>query len=396
MLQENRRAVIAGLLAGVGLMSLTTSHWWWVAPFSGLAFYFASSSKSTKTRIQSSPEVPRHLTSEVLESFINASPTPTLLLAKNGRIEFANAAIRDLFPWIKVDTAISQNFRAPDFIEAVGIASHKSSFESMTFSTQRKPDHVFEASFKPLDKVFAEILNAHLIIEIMDRTHEKKLEAMRVDFIANASHELRTPLSAIQGGLETLMTHSDDPKAAERFIPIMHKQSQRMERLINDLMSLSKIESQQPLPKGAKADLSKIVQETISLSPMQKFDSTFGKAPVWIWADADQISQALINLIDNAIKYAPSDVITISKSTQNRKSTDQISISIIDQGAGIDPLVIPRLSERFFRVGGQNKDGTGLGLAIVKHIMRRHEGELDIHSKLGEGSTFALTFRKYI
>ena len=237
-----------------------------------------------------------------------------------------------------------------------------------------------------------------VLLVFRDLGEQERLARMRADFVANASHELRTPLASLKGFIETLQTSAkNDPKAREEFLDIMHAQAMRMTRQIDDLLSLSRVEMQQHVTPTTVIDLTAISERAVAaLKPVAEASrrhlSFYAEGPASMRGDADEILQAMSNLIQNAIKYgAPSGIVGIAV----RRAENHVSVSVTDDGIGIAPEHIPRLTERFYRVNAKTsreRGGTGLGLAIVKHVVTRHRGELTIDSLLGRGSTFAMTF----
>ena len=237
------------------------------------------------------------------------------------------------------------------------------------------------------------------IVHLIDRTGSHAAERMRVDFVANASHELRTPLAAILGFIETLsdLNVADDRDTRERFLKIMFDEARRMQRLVDDLMSLSRIEAEKyELPRGP-VDLAAIVAEVETI--FHERHGERGRNVVCqiepdlpaVNGDSAQLSQLLHNLVSNSAKYGrPGTPITIRLA---RGAGSMVTLSVSDEGEGIHPDHIPRLTERFYRVdSGRSRamGGTGLGLAIVKHIVERHRGRLDISSVLGKGTTISI------
>jgi len=243
---------------------------------------------------------------------------------------------------------------------------------------------------------------------------------MRADFLANASHELRTPLASLAGFVETLRTHAkDDPEARDKFLGIMAQQATRMARLVDDLLSLSRIELNEHIAPSGKVDLARTVQDvsdairplteerqvTVAIKAAQGVASVTG--------DRDQLVQVIQNLVDNAVKYTPrggkvcvsleaavnlegarapsrSGVGLSLLSPDTGEAQSYVVLRVSDEGPGIARQHLPRLSERFYRVEGQRSGGTGLGLAIVKHVVNRHRGGFTVESAEGEGSTFSV------
>ncbi|MGI4799713.1 MAG: sensor histidine kinase, partial [Janthinobacterium lividum] len=233
---------------------------------------------------------------------------------------------------------------------------------------------------------------------LSDRTRERAVERMRADFVANASHELRTPLASLIGFIETLRgPAADDPDAQHRFLGIMAEQGQRMNRLIDDLLSLSRIELTEHVAPSGLVDLAALT-ETIGagLAPLftardVTLDSRIEPRLPRIVGDRDQLGQVLQNLLENALKYGrDGGSIHVDARLVARAGIDGIAVGVRDEGDGISALHIPRLTERFYRVNTRRSravGGTGLGLAIVKHIVNRHRGHLRIESTEGEGTT---------
>lgn len=236
---------------------------------------------------------------------------------------------------------------------------------------------------------------------LSDRTRERAVERMRADFVANASHELRTPLASLIGFIETLRgPAADDPAAQHRFLGIMAEQGERMNRLIDDLLSLSRIELTEHVAPSGRVDLVALT-ETIaaSLAPLftargVTLDSRLDPGLPGIVGDRDQLGQVLQNLLENAIKYGrDGGFIHVDARLVRRAGVDGIAVRVRDEGEGIPALHIPRLTERFYRVNTRRSravGGTGLGLAIVKHIVNRHRGHLRIESTEGEGTTVTI------
>ena len=227
---------------------------------------------------------------------------------------------------------------------------------------------------------------------------------MRADFVANASHELRTPLASLKGYVETLQgSAKDDADARERFLKIMAEQAERMSRLVDDLLSLSRVEMREYLPLSDEVELGVVLTEVAqTLEPLAKragvtltLSRSDGEAIVR--GDRDELLQVFQNLVQNAVKYGRSGGKVDIRMTREPAASGRpegFRVDVTDDGPGIAPQHLPRLTERFYRVNvaaSREKGGTGLGLAIVKHILNRHRGALLIASKLGQGSTFSVS-----
>jgi two-component system phosphate regulon sensor histidine kinase PhoR len=268
---------------------------------------------------------------------------------------------------------------------------------------------------------------------LRDRTEQKKLERMRTDFIANASHELRTPLTSMSGFIETLQGHArDDPRARDRFLEIMGQQTERMLRLVEDLIGLSAIELKEAKPPEDRIDLGGVAESVRDMMlPVVGREGgrlTFERpdTPLEMTADRHEVFRLIQNLCDNAVKYGtPEDgsgaevhlsvgrgqAPTLEGATRSGETIEHLAVRagiakeellwvrVADRGEGIDVNDLPRLTERFYRVNPQisrEKGGTGLGLAIVKHIIQRHRGALQIETVAGEGAAFTCYFPPHI
>lgn len=240
---------------------------------------------------------------------------------------------------------------------------------------------------------------ARVVALLEDISEQRALERLRVDFVANASHELRTPLASLLGYVETLQGPArNDPAARERFLAIMREQATRMARLIDDLLSLSRAELRAHQAPRGDADLALAVREIIESLRLSAQDRGVAihldapATPVMLRADRDDLLRLCENLIENALKYGRDGKrVDVSIAVSDRT----VELSVRDHGAGIAPEHIPRLTERFYRIDASHSretGGTGLGLAIVKHIAARHGAKLEIESRLGEGSRFAVIF----
>ena len=241
-----------------------------------------------------------------------------------------------------------------------------------------------------------QVVGALAIVE--DITELRRLEQVRTDFAANVSHELKTPLTSIRGFVETLQAGAiDNPEMAHKFLNIIMMETERLTRLINDILSISKLESGDDEVAIERIRLDKKAQDVcdmLSIHAQEKqvtVNCATGNSPVYIMGNPDRVEQLLINLTENAIKYnEPGGSVTVQVFANDKEA----NVTISDTGIGIAEENLPRLFERFYRVDkGRSRQmgGTGLGLAIVKHIVRSMDGEIEVHSKLGEGTEFLVT-----
>jgi two-component system phosphate regulon sensor histidine kinase PhoR len=241
----------------------------------------------------------------------------------------------------------------------------------------------------------AALAEDYRLVRFADRSEAQAAEQMRVDFVANASHELRTPLATILGFVETLRDDAagGDSALRNRFLGIIHDEGKRMQQLIEDLMSLSRIEAERFTPPRDAVDLLPLIEEVragcgqLLADKRNAVEVEAGTASTLVPGDRSQLLQLVRNLVANAVKYGRDDSVVTVRVEDD--ASEMIRLSVIDRGEGIAPEHLPRLTERFYRVdAGRSRaeGGTGLGLAIVKHIVGRHRGRLDIRSKVGEGT----------
>jgi two-component system, OmpR family, phosphate regulon sensor histidine kinase PhoR len=336
------------------------------------------------------------LSREILEQL----PDPLMLMERDGRVVFANRAMRTV---VGVDTDrkhVSALLRTPSVLEAIAMTAAQGEATTVEFSIPVPVERYYQAyvSRTASDPPVISLL-------LHDLTANKRTEQMRVDFVANASHELRTPLAAVSGFIDTLKGHArDDAEARDRFLDIMSVEAGRMRRLIEDLLSLTRIELNEHVRPSGRVSLETIVREAFAalgqLAQIDGISLELSCAPDLppVTGDRDELIQLFQNLIHNAIKYGRPGghvwvTIAAAPATGGRGVAPMLAAGIRDDGEGIAPDSIPRLTERFYRVDvkrSREKGGTGLGLAIVKHIVNRHQGKLSIESRLGEGSTFTV------
>ncbi len=330
-----------------------------------------------------------------LQAMLSGLPDAAIVLDGRLAVRATNEAARDLFS-IVPGRHIAQNTRAPELLRAVDVVLEQRIAQSLQLRLTPPLERTLAVRVTPLAAHEASGRHAILIV-LQDMTEQERLSRMRADFVAYASHELRTPLASLKGFIETLQgAAKDDPAVHERFLAIMQEQASRMSRLIEDLLSLSRIEMREHVAPSGDVDLSVIVDEvTKSLRPLADqasigIDMKSFTRPVVVIGDRDELAQVIQNLIQNAIKYGRAGGkidVTLAPDGQ------RISLTVKDNGIGIAPHHLPRLTERFYRVSAKEsreRGGTGLGLAIAKHIVNRHRGELRIASVLGQGSTFTV------
>ena len=334
---------------------------------------------------------------------VDAVPEPAIVLDHAGYVVHANRMAEDLFGSRRRGGHFASMSRDPELLAAVDQALVSGAMSSVELHERVPVERRLLATVAPLDQARSGAEGPALLISFRDLSEQDRLARMRADFVANASHELRTPLASLRGFVETLQgAAKDDTQARERFLKVMGEQAERMTRLIDDLLSLSRVEMREHLPPAERVDLNEAVAHVIqSLQPIAAQAGTtieFRRLPepAIIRGDSDEIVQVFQNLVQNAIKYGkPGGRIDVglAREPAGRGRPARFVASVTDDGAGIAPQHLPRLTERFYRVSvaaSRERGGTGLGLAIVKHILNRHRGELDITSRVGHGSTFAV------
>ena len=348
-------------------------------------------------------EVPRNADTELsqaltitshpqLQAFIDAS-ADAILMVESARVTAANQVALRLLGGNIVGQNVRMAFRHAGAIERLSDPDAQHSGHPIRLAGIGQKNQLWDMRIQTMG-------SAQKIVHLADRSGTQAAEKMRVDFVANASHELLTPLAAIKGFIETL----DDPAAGDdaatrsRFLGIMAKETDRMQALVRDLMSLSRIEAEKYDPPQTPVDFAQIISETVDqLKTSQKdrggdisVDIAADVPPVM--GDAGQLRQLASNILNNSLKYGRAGT-PVTVSLVPSRSGAMINFTVVDVGDGIAPEHLPRLTERFYRVdSGRSRlvGGTGLGLSLVKHIVDRHRGHLEIRSTLGKGTTVSI------
>jgi two-component system phosphate regulon sensor histidine kinase PhoR len=322
-------------------------------------------------------------------------PDPLIVLAGDGSVRRANAAARSAY-----GDDMAAVLRHPRLRGAIERTFASGNVQTTELTLPAPIERDVQASVVPMDPPLAD--GGRAIVVLSDRTRERLVERMRADFVANVSHELRTPLTSLIGFIETLRgPAADDLPAQQRFLGIMAEQGARMNRLIDDLLSLSRIELTEHQPPSEAVDVKELIGRLVAgfeprlVEGSTRIDLQFAEGLPDLVGDADQIAQVVQNLLDNAMKYGRDGEaigLTVDRPSPGGRwpARPGLIIAVSDRGAGIPREHIPRLTERFYRVDkGRSRavGGTGLGLAIVKHIVNRHRGQLSIESEAGVGTT---------
>ena len=437
----------AGISAGVGAVVLSNNLTdWRIVVLAWLSFlaalavrYQFSSGRAWAQPVERVVETELNVQqAELSESRIargvaQSLPEPLFILDSDGIVEHANPAAEEFVGSKSIEGRhFAAVLRAPDVFEACEAVVENGEAQTVEFVTTGSIERTCRAFIARLGQASSDAgaSKTRSLVFIRDLTSERRLEQMRADFIASASHELRTPLSSLIGFIETMKGHAkDDPAAKDKFLNIMQSQAERMQRLVSDLMSLSRIELNEHVPPKDKIDLSQIADDVIeSLSPLfEKAEAIIDvthdpdAAPL-IQGERDEVFQAVQNLLDNAVKYGgdpPMIKLRVGrgappplsvggepghKAGDSAEQTaarlgvpidDLVYLQIRDFGPGIERADLPRLTERFYRVNierSRKSGGTGLGLAIVKHIVNRHKGGFQIESRLAGGTAFNCSF----
>lgn len=339
------------------------------------------------------------VTSVTWRAMLDAVPDPVIALDAESTVVHLNPAARAHCPSARIGGGIGLVSRDPALLAAIEEATMATDPRSFELHERVPIERRIQVTLSAVPEVTGGLKGPAFVLLLKDLTEQDRLARMRADFVANASHELRTPLSSLTGFIETLQGRADtDPAARTRFLVIMSEQASRMRRLVDDLLSLSRVEMREHLPPQDTIDLADAVGDAIeTLEPVARkagvtleFANSLESSRVK--ADHDEIVQVIQNLVQNAIKYGRAGgKVTVEMAREGIGPDTRLAVKVTDNGPGIAPEHLPRLTERFYRVSAQTsreKGGTGLGLAIVKHILNRHRGELRISSKLGQGSTF--------
>jgi two-component system, OmpR family, phosphate regulon sensor histidine kinase PhoR len=340
-----------------------------------------------------------------VSAVVAGMPDPAVLLDRAGRVIHLNAAAAQLAPALRKNELAQFALRSPEIITALREAIATTEPRRATYLDHVPVDRWMELIITPVPvpTAFGGV-DKCMLMTFHDQTPLRRVEEMRADFVANASHELRTPLAALSGFIDTLQGPArEDPKARERFLTIMHAQATRMARLIDDLLSLSRVELSAHVRPDTLIDIVPLIRQVADgLEPLARerqvlVEIDLPPGEVLIAGDREELLRLLENLIENALKYGASGgkVIVSVSSAVSGEGSPEIRVMVRDFGPGISPEHLPRLTERFYRVDvgdSRSQGGTGLGLSLVKHILNRHRGRLLIESVPHHGATFTACF----
>ncbi len=339
------------------------------------------------------------------QAIVDGLPDPLISVDRQRRIVRTNLAAASLLGAVGPERDLSTVLRQPQLLAAVDALLETGADGNFSRADQiavelalaGPPELDLIAHLRRLPRAAAD--GSLALIVLHDTTALRRAERMRADFVANASHELKTPIAGLAGFIETLRGPArDDAAARERFLGIMAEQADRMRRLVDDLLMLSRIEQHEHARPDAAVDLGRVLHSVMDLLQLKassrnvKIEIDLDPALPPAVGDFDELTIVFQNLIDNAVKYArPATAVRIAA---RPVGLDRVAVAVSDEGDGIPATHLPRLTERFYRVDtarSRQLGGTGLGLAIVKHVVNRHRGRLDIQSGPGKGSTFTVT-----
>jgi two-component system phosphate regulon sensor histidine kinase PhoR len=390
--------VFAGLWAGDALAALPA-----LAGFAIIAaavLIGAASAEATLAALpKDEPPAPR-VGDPLIEAVLAGLPDPIVALNRQGDVVALNAQASAVAPTLRRGEPVSLGLRVPEVLDAIRRAQASMTAQRVEFFERVPLDRWYEAIVTPIASPGVAADPGLVLLAFHDLTPLRRVEEMRADFVANASHELRTPLAALSGFIDTLLGPArEDRVARERFLGIMQVQADRMARLIDDLLSLSRIELNAHLRPDKQVDLVAILRQvadglqTLARDRDVTVSTAAPSGPLLVLGDRDELIRVFENLVENALKYAASGkrVDIALSSGQGASGRPEARVAVRDHGPGIAPEHLPRLTERFYRVDvseSRAQGGTGLGLALVKHILNRHGGRLTIESVLGQGATF--------
>lgn len=337
-------------------------------------------------------------------SALNSLPSPILLVDENHQISFANEAAQSLLGHTVVSDDVFLYLRQPNFVDALEATLSGEVVTDTEIRYTSSEERSFDISITSIVRGHVHgKKSAQAMIFFYEVTSLLRAEQMRVDFVANASHELRTPLTTITGFVETLLgSAADDPASHEKFLKIMQREAERMNRLIDDLLSLSRIEMTRHIEPNKIVHIAGLVNEALTACTHVAqernitFSTNYCAKGSQVVGDGEQMTQVFTNLLGNAAKYADRNTVVHITTSLDPNDEERITLAIADEGPGIAPEHLARLTERFYRVDtarSRKVGGTGLGLAIVKHILLRHRTHLKIESHVGAGTKFAFQLR---
>jgi two-component system phosphate regulon sensor histidine kinase PhoR len=403
-----RRALAAAALVLIGLVAAGALGVAYALAAVAIVIAAAWIGSGRRTRLGAVSSLPERrgprLADPLVEAVIAGLPDPVIVLDREGRVLAFNTPAGQMAPALRRGEPASLALRVPEIVEAMRRAVAGNEPQRVEFFERVPLDRWFAACVTPVELAATApgFERGLVLISMQDLTPLRRVEEMRADFVANASHELRTPLASLSGFIDTLQGPArDDAAARERFVEIMKGQARRMARLIDDLLSLSRIELNVHLQPQTTAEVVSVVRQVtdaLQVLATERGVTIAIKAPpepLVVIGDRDELTRVFENLIENALKYGGGGKrvdITLERADAAEAAGEAVVV-VRDYGPGIPPEHLPRLTERFYRVDvghSRAEGGTGLGLALVKHIVNRHRGRLTIESTLGQGASFTV------
>lgn len=395
--------LLALSLAGV-LTVLAGSPSWAVVPgwllLSALVLARKRDVAEEPVPVDSGPILPGYDPLPEIAGTLQVLDMAVLVLGPDGTVLIQNRPAGRLFGDLPVGAHLSARIRSPAILDMVRETLRTGEANQIEHAERLPSQQVYIVRITPLDLPALPDIGRLYLLSFRDISELRRLDRMRSDFVANASHELRTPLASLRGFIETLQGPAKtDPKAQERFLAIMLDQSTRMSRLVDDLLSLSRLELKSHVAPEERVELAPLLCHVRdSLAPLAQdlgveIRLHLPDGPVEVTGERDELVQVFENLVENACKYGQEGGV-VDVHLRNAAG-EPVEVTVIDHGPGIPAEHVPRLTERFYRVSvtdSRSKKGTGLGLAIVKHILTRHRARLIVGSQVGKGSEFTVRF----
>ncbi len=342
---------------------------------------------------------------DALGRLIEALPEPAMVLTRGGVVLRFNSSAYLTYPALMTGVAVSTVVRHPQLLDAIDNSASHQRHQIVSLNESVPVERWLSASVSWIAPPAAGPNDPAILVFVRDLTEQERIGQMRADFVANASHELKTPLASVLGFIETLRGPArDDDQVREEFLAVMAREAERMKRLINDLLSLSRVEMKAHLRPTDPVELNEVLNfvrgSLRRMAAARQIDLVVEPfdAPAHVLGEREELVQVFENLVNNAIKYGNDGGHVRIVAERQQGKEPELRVSIIDNGVGIPAEHIPRLTERFYRVNvaaSRDRGGTGLGLSIVKHILNRHRGHLDIESRVGHGSRFAVELPEY-
>jgi len=339
-----------------------------------------------------SPEL--QMQNHIFQEFMQALPYPAFLVGPDFVVKFANTSAEKLFEKTISGQVFARVLRQPEALHCLNSAIETRQLQSCELILRVPNLRTFQGS--------AASVGTSVLFTLLDISAEIDAEKARSTFVANVSHELRSPLTALAGVVETLLGPArNDANARDRFLNLMQGETDRMSRLVGDLLSLSKLEAKEHVLPEDKVDLQRTVKRVIAVLSEStseykgRVEFNASEEPIFVTGDRDELTEVFQNLIENALKYSPPETKILIDMALAGDPAIKAIVKIKDKGDGIAKEHLPRLTERFYRVDkGRSREmgGTGLGLAIVKHIINRHRAKLTFESELGVGTEVTVSF----